>query len=111
MASNIENDIGKIISELSRIDDAAANVLTHMEANKQAYDEKIAKDTAKFDKKLEADITSQLTQYEANLKEETDKELDNIRKEIKQSLTELDNWYEKNHSKVAKDIVNDFIKE
>ena len=111
MASNIENDIGQVISELSRIDDAAENVLIHTEANKQAYDEKIKKNTAKFDKELDISIKAQLGQYETELKTANDNELNTLRKEIEHSIQELDDWYKNNHSEVAKNILNDFIKE
>lgn len=111
MASNVENDISQVISELSKIDDAAENVLIHTEANKKAYDEKIEKNTAKFDKELDISIMTQLNQYETEIKAANAKELNTLRKEIEQTITQLDDWYEKNHSEIARNIVNDFIKE
>lgn len=111
MATNNDNDISQIIAELSKIDNAAENVLTNIDADKQAYSDKIKNMTTDFDTDLEDNIRKQLSDYESSLKQKNRNELDAIREETNHSINALELWYEKNHSSVAQDIVNSFVKE
>lgn len=111
MASNNEKDISEVISELSRIDDAAENVLIHTESNKQAYDEKNKKRIAKYNNELQKEIKTQLAEYEKALRSNRNKDLIALREETTQTITSLDEWYKNNHSEIAQNILASFIKE
>ena len=111
MVSNIENNFSKVIAELSRIDDVAEKVLINNEADKQAYSEKINKESAKFDKELEESTRKKISDYTDKTSLDLNNSLDLIRKETKQAIDDLETWYKKNHTLVAKEIVAEFIKE
>lgn len=111
MVSNMENDFSQVIAELTKIDDAAENVLSNTESAKQAYSDKIKQETDQFDKELESNIKKILAEYENNIRNENEASLSVIRKETEQNINDLESWYNENHASIVKEIVADFIKE
>ena len=102
--------IEQVIAELSKIDNAAENILLQTEKEKEKYDEEIKQKTLKYDKELETVIKNKLSAYESKLKKETQTYMDKLQKDTDSSIKKLEDAYNKNHTKWAKDILNNLLK-
>ncbi len=107
----MDNQIDQVIAELSKIDDAAARVLSNSEADKEAYATEIKQKIKDFDEKLDETTKKELAEFEAKLQADKDAELARSRVETMQTLSKMDEWFENNHTALANQIVNDLTKE
>lgn len=107
----MDNQIDQVIAELSKIDEAAAKVISDSESDKEAYAEEINSKIKSFDEELEKTTKQELADFKARLQAENDAELARWREETMKVLSDMDSWFETNHTKLATQIVNDFIKE
>lgn len=96
--------LNQIISELSKIDAAVANIFAGADTEKKNYEVFIKEKTAEFDKSLEDDIEKELNLYEKKLREENENQLGKIKSAADTDMKKLDKAYSENHEKWADEI-------
>lgn len=107
----MDTQIEQVIAELSKIDNAAENILLQTETEKEKYDREIEEKTRKYDEKIETDIQNKLSAYESKLEKESQIYMDKLQKDTDSSIKKLEDSYNKNHTKWSKDILNTLLEQ
>lgn len=97
--------IEQVIAELSKIDNAAEDILLQTEKEKEKYDEEIQKKTLQYDESVEAGINEKLSAYEAMLKKDSQSYMDKLQKDTDSNIKKLEEAYNRHHTKWANDIL------
>lgn len=105
------NKMDQVITELSKIEAAAAGIQNDMENEKLEYAKYIEKKTAEFDEQLERETTEKLAELSEKLEAEKKEELSAMRASILGITAKMEEIYNENHEKWVKDIVDGIIKE
>lgn len=107
----MENQIDQVIEELSKIDAAAINVISHSESEKESYAAQIKEQMETFDRELEQHTQKELAAFEAELQAQREEALAVFREHITNMIRAMETWYEQNHTAVADQIVQQLTKE
>lgn len=105
----MDTQIEQVITELSKIDAAAENILEQVEKEKEEYAHGMNQKTAGFDKSLEDDIHKELSSYEAKLLKENNVYLDKLQKDTDAKIKKLEEAYSKFHTTWAREILQSLI--
>lgn len=107
----MNDQIDQVIAELSKIDAAADTLIASTESEKEAYKEEINNKIHLFDEELDKTTADELMKFKLSLQEASDDELSKYQTETTKTIADLDVWYEKNHTAIASQILNNLIKE
>ena len=105
------NKMDQVITELSKIEAAAANIQSDMEKEKIEYAKLMEKKTAEFDENLEKETSEKLAELSERLEAEKKEELSAMRANILEQTAKMEEVYNAHHEKWVSDIVDSIIKE
>lgn len=107
----MEYQVEQVISELSKIDNASESILTSADKEKEDYANEISLKTKSLDLELKADAQKYIENFKDKLQTDNEKILSQLRANTEKDLQKLDDAFNKNHTKMAKDIFARLIKE
>lgn len=104
-----DNKIDQVIASLSRIEHSAEGIKSDTEQKKSQYAQEIERKIKEFDKELEVSHGESLERLAERLEEEKKKAMVEMRADMAVEVGKLDEAYEKNHEKLAREIFNKMI--
>lgn len=107
----MKEQMSDVISELSKIEDAASDILKDTEIFQKEYAQKIEGEKAQFDEDLAKKTKEHLDQIGASLEKKNKEEINILKEEGQHELDSLEKTFEENHSKWAQDVLSSLIKE
>ncbi len=103
-------EINQVIARLSRIEDASVEVVNRSEQEKKQYAALMEQKTKDFDTSLAKETEIKLAKIKIDLEAQSANDLANLRKETNEELARIDESFETNHSKMAKQIFENMIR-
>lgn len=101
--------MNSIVNQLSEIENAAAAILEHAEAQKAVLEEDMKKKQAMFDAALEADTKQRLKEISEKLESQKTEELKKLKEENERILAAFNREYETKHEDYARKILKHII--
>lgn len=101
----------ELLSRISEIDAAAANILADADKQKSLLSEELDSRIKKFDAQVEKDTKKQLDDIKVRLDKEAKETLAKLRSSTEKELKRLDSLYQSKHTQMAKEILQNIIKE
>ena len=105
-----EKGIDQVIDSLSRIEKSAESIRTDTEARKARYGQEIENKIWEFDAQLEEQHTKDMKELVERLEKERSEAMLKMRADMAIEVGKLDEAYEKNHTAMAKEILEMLIK-
>lgn len=105
------NKIEQVIEALFRIESSAEGIKADTEQQKAEYTQEIEKKVKLFDENLENEHKENLAKLTERLEREKIEAMDSMRKAMEAEVEKLDEAYNKNHEKIAKEIFEQLISE
>lgn len=105
------NEMNQVITELSKIEAAAANIQRDTENEKKNYAKEMEQKIKDFDEQLEKETKEKLAELSKKLEEEKKKELSAMRAEILEKTAKMEEIYNSNCDKWVDNIVDSIVKE
>lgn len=93
-----------VITKISEIESIAADIMEDANAQKKAYAKEIEERTAAFDKQLETETEIKISALRKNMEEDLESRLSRQRSDAANVLTLMEEHYNKNHGKMAKEL-------
>lgn len=98
--------MNEVIDKLSEIEAAAVKIIDNANAKKEEASKKLERDILSFDKELDQQADAQINQMKEKMEIEIQKELNLLHSETQKDLEDLQQEYEKNHTILARGILN-----
>lgn len=105
----MENE--KILASLIRIEMSAKEIDDETETKKEAYARELDERIKKYDEKLNKEKEVHIAELKERLKNEQKEELLIMRQNTLAQIAKVDEAFEKNHTKWAKEIFEQIVKE
>lgn len=105
----MDNQMENIINQLSCIEDAAVRIMELADHQKKELSLEMEQRTKEFDEQLAADIKERLQRMQDKLDAEKNAELENLKIANLDAQNALNESFEKNHTKWAKEILDELI--
>ena len=106
-----DNKIEQVIEALFKIENSAEGIKADTEQKKAEYAQEIENKIKLFDEKLENEHKENLEKLAERLENEKKEAMDAMRKKMAVEVGKLDEEYEKNHEKIAREIFEQLISE
>ncbi len=103
--------VNEVVSELSKINDAASRYAEDLENAKKEIEAKYQQDKESYADKLESDEASRMEQLKEKLEEQNQAKIAELKNRHGRYIEELNESYEKNHTAWAKEIADKIIAE
>lgn len=94
----------EVIQKLSEIETTAQKIMNDAEQQKQALAENLKKRIQDYDQATEAESSAKIAQIRKNLEDSKESQLADLNQKTAHILASLDEYYAKNHQKLAQDI-------
>lgn len=98
-----------IINQLSRIEEKAVQIIEAADNQKKEFALEMEQKTNEFDNQLAADTKKRLQKMQEKLNVEKDKELEKLKADNLNFQNTLNQKFQQNHSKWAKELLNELI--
>lgn len=98
-----------IINQLSRIEDKAVQIIEAADNQKKEFALQMEQQTKEFDNQLAADTQKRLQKMQETLNVEKDKELETLKADSLNFQNVLNQKFQQNHTKWAKELLNELI--
>lgn len=105
----MDNQMKNIINQLSSIEDTAVRIMQLADRNKKELSLEMEQRTKKFDEQLAADIKERLQKMQDKLNAEKNAELEKLKTANLDAQSALNENFQKNHTKWAKEILDELI--
>lgn len=101
----------QVLKRLSEIESAATAIMEQADARKKELSQKMERQTAKFDQKVANETATTIENLRQQLHLQIESELLEQQKQTDGLLKYLDEQYNKDHTKIARQILEQLIKE
>ena len=91
----------QILNKLSEIETVARRVMEDAEQTRTALSQEMEDQCKAFDDRLEQETNKKIQELKNSLEQKKDAELTALRRQMDQSLADLDAYYSANHEKLA----------
>lgn len=98
------------IDKLSAIETAASKIMESAINETKLQDKEAEEQTAQFDARLEADAEKQLETIRNDLLDNSEKALEQLKTRMEQTMLHMDQYYQRNHLKIADEIYHQMIR-
>jgi|GEM_PF-2064687 len=105
----MELKVNQIISELSKIDIASEAILEAANTEKNNYTVAADKESEAYDKSLADKLVQELDEYKASLDEVNNANLKVLEQTTDEKIKELNSYYDKNHSAIARKLFDSIV--
>lgn len=99
----------KVVSKLSEIEAAAVAIMDNATTQKKQLSSEMDERIKQFDAEVDAKTAKSLTDLKNRLETETNMELAQLKSDTLKTLEELEKDFEKNHSKIAKSLLDSIV--
>lgn len=106
-----DNRIDEVIGEIFKIESTALGIQSDAEREKQQYAEYTERRIKEFDEQLAVETDEKIKELQEKLKLAKEKEMLSMRNDISEYTLKMDEQYNENHEKWARNIVDSIIKE
>ena len=100
-----------VIEKIFQVETAAADIMEDANVRKKAFAKEMADKTAAFDKQLEETTSKTISEIQAGMKEEMKIHLANQQAAVTEIIRRLEETYETNHTRYAKQLFDQMTKE
>lgn len=100
----------EVIQKLSEIETTAQQIMNDAEQQKQALAENLKKRIQDYEKSTEAESSAKIAQIRKNLEASKESQLADLNQKTARIMAGLDEYYAKNHQKLAQDIFKKITK-
>ncbi len=107
----MKEQMSTVISELSKIENAAVEIIEDTEVRQKNFANEMDEKTKKFDEALAMETQDHLKKIGEELNKKSADDIEKLKIEAQEELDELEKSYEDNHTQWAKDILESLIKE
>lgn len=103
--------MNNIISKISQIETAAADIMESAAERKKEYERAMAERSAAFDRELEEKTAGQLKELRAAMEQEAQAQLDAQRREASRIMERMEEVYQNRHVQYVEDLFRSMTKE
>lgn len=107
----MDNQMDKVISELSKIEEAAVRIIQNAESEKKNLALDMDQKTKEYDIVLGKEIDQKLSVIKQDLQDKMHSDVDRIKNDTYQQISNLEKIYTDHHTEWATDILNKLIGE
>lgn len=100
----------EVIQKLSEIETTAQQIMDEAELQKQALAENLKKRIQDYDQTTEAESSARIAQIRKDLETSKESQLADLSQKTAHILAGLDDYYAKNHQKLAQEIFHKITK-
>ncbi len=101
----------QVLKRLYEIESAAEAIMQKADEKKKLMSKEMDEKTAAFDQKIQNETAQTIAHQKEELTKQIQKELEEQKKETERLLLALEQDYQKNHNKLAKQILQSLIQE
>ena len=94
----------QILNKLSEIELTAQRIIEDSDKEKQKLSAEAEQKCKAFDAQLEAETSAQIQKIRDGLEKEKDAQLSTLQADTKSTFSALDAYYEKNHTRLSKEL-------
>lgn len=99
----------EIVKRLSEIETQAVRIMEDSTLQKKEMEESIKEQLRLYDEKAQADTAAELARLQTTLEAQKEEELARLRSNTEKSLKAIETDYEKNHTRLAEEVVRKII--
>lgn len=99
----------EVIQKLSEIETTAQQIMNEAERQKQALADNLKKRIQDYDQTLEAEASAKIAQIRKDLEDSKESQLAALNQKTADILSGLDDYYAKNHQRLAQEIFQKII--
>lgn len=99
----------EIVKRLSEIETQAVRIMEDSTLQKKEMEESIKEQLRLYDEKAQADTAAELARLQTTLEAQKEEELARLRSNTAKSLRAIETDYEKNHTRLAEEVVRKII--
>lgn len=106
-----ENRVDEVIASLSKIEKSAEGIKSDTERQKSEYAREIENRIKEFNEKLETEHRENVKRLTERLEKEKTEAMAAMRTEMSAEVGKLEEFYEKNHERIAREVFLQMINE
>lgn len=99
----------KVVKKLSEIEAAAVAIIDSANARKKELSDAMDVKINTFDEQIDNETAKTLSDLKVKLEQQKDAELAELKANTEKTLNALDEEYAKNHTSLAKDLLNSIV--